>query len=78
MIIRKDGVYLDRIARSVGIAHDRGEGQRWRWQTTRGYYVTADGRASIAGGDVNEDLVRDITPTAVQVAGMDSTMGALA
>jgi hypothetical protein len=77
MIIRKNGLYLDRIAHEVGITHDRGEGQTWRWLTTRGYYVTTDGRASIAGGDVREDLVKDITPSAAQVAGMDSMMGAL-
>ena len=61
MKISLSGIYLDRIARRVGIVQDRGERQRWRWLTTRGYYLTNEGRASIAGGDVAEDLVADIT-----------------
>lgn len=77
MIIRKDGLYLSRNGHTVGITHDRGERQRWRWLTTKGYYVTSEGRASIAGGEVAQDLVCDITPSAAQVAGMDSTMGSL-
>lgn len=58
--IRKNGAYLSRNGHRVGIVHDRGEGQRWRWQTTKGYMVTADGRASIAGGEVSQDLVKEI------------------
>lgn len=58
--IRKNGAYLSRNGRRVGIVHDRGEGQRWRFQTTRGYLVTAEGRASIAGGEVSQDLVKEV------------------
>jgi hypothetical protein len=77
MIIQKNGLYLDRVGHTVGIVADRGPQQKWRWLTTRRYYVTVTGRASIAGGDVREDLVADVTPSAASVAGMDSTMGAL-
>lgn len=42
--IRNNGLYLNRSGRQVGITHDRGDGQTWRWLTTRGHYVTADGR----------------------------------
>lgn len=79
MIIHLNSLYLDRLARTVSIVQDRGEAQRWRWLTTRGYYVQADGRATARpGGESNADLVRDITPTPGAVAGMDSTMQALA
>lgn len=77
MIIQRNGAYLDRVGHTVGIVADRGPQQKWRWLTTRGYYVTVDGRASIAGGEVREDLVKDITPSVAQVAGMDSMLGAL-
>lgn len=77
MIVELKRIYLSRNGHRVGIVRDRGERQRWRWLTTRGYYVTSDGHASIAGGEVSEDLVSDITPTVAQVAGMDSMMGAL-
>lgn len=58
--IRKNGAYLSRNGHRVGIVHDRGERQRWRFQTTKGYYVTEDGRASIAGGEVSQDLVKEV------------------
>jgi hypothetical protein len=77
MDIALNGLYLDRIGRQVGIAADRGVGQPWRWLTTRGYYVTAQGRASLAGGDVREDLVADIAPTAEAVRNADSMFGCL-
>lgn len=77
MIIQLNGLYLDRVGHKVGIVRDRGEREVWRWVTTLGHYVTADGRATLAGGDCRTDLVSDITPSAAQVAGMDSMMGAL-
>lgn len=77
MKIHKNGLYVDRIAREVGILQDRGEGQVWRWLTTRGYYVTTDGRATPHKGEVNEDLVLDITPSAEHMDGADSMFGVL-
>lgn len=77
MIIQLNGLYLDRVGHKVGIVRDRGPQQKWRWVTTLGHYVMADGRATLAGGESSQDLVVDITPSAAQVAGMDSTMGAL-
>lgn len=78
MIIKPDGLYLSRTGRTVGIAAPAHmpETSRWRWLTTRGYYVLADGRAAVVG-ESSDDLVADITPSAPQVAGVDSTMGAL-
>jgi hypothetical protein len=75
MKIELNGLYLSRHGREIGIVADRGERQIWRWLTSRGYYVTKDGRASIAGGEVSEDLVLDLTPTAGEVAGADSMFG---
>lgn len=60
ILVRKNGAYLTRNGHRVGIVHDRGEGQRWRYQTTRGYLVTEHGRASIAGGEVSQDLVKEV------------------
>lgn len=60
MKIHPAGLYLDRIGRRVGIVRDRGAGQHWRWITTRGYYVSEAGRATLCG-EVREDLVADIT-----------------
>ncbi|RZJ24774.1 MAG: hypothetical protein EOO54_08380 [Haliea sp.] len=62
MIIRPDGLYLDRSGHRVGIARDRGHDQVWRWATTgpRPYYVQANGKASM-GGPVDRDLVKDIS-----------------
>lgn len=77
MIIRKQGLYLSRNGREIGIVQDRGEGQVWRWLTTRGYYVTVDGRASIAGGQVSEDLVRDISMSDDHVHAADSMFGVI-
>lgn len=73
--VRLGGLYLTRNAREVGIVQDRGEGQRWRWLTSRGYYVTCDGRASIAGGETSQDLVRDISMPAEHVTAADSMFG---
>jgi len=61
MQIELKGLYLDRVGRRVGITRDRGTDQRLRWVTTRGHYVTSEGRASLAGGDTAVDLVADIT-----------------
>ena len=77
MIIQLNGLYLDRVGHKVGIVRDRGAREVWRWVTTLDYYVMVDGRATLAGGESSQDLVVDITPSASQVAGMDSTMGAL-
>lgn len=60
--VHLSGAYLDRSAHTVGIVRDRGEGQVWRWVTTRGYYVRTDGRASLSG-PVRQDLVRECLPT---------------
>lgn len=78
MKIELGRLYLNRTAREVGIIGPArmGESSPWRWLTTRGYYVQDDGRAAHVG-QCSDDLVRDITPSAAQVAGMDSTMGAL-
>lgn len=54
------GLYLSRNGRTVGILQDRGAGQTWRYLTTRGYYVLADGRAALVGESVC-DLVLDVT-----------------
>lgn len=78
MQIQLNGAYLDRIARPVGIVQDYGSDKRMRYLTTRGYYVTAEGRASLAGGEVREDLVSDITPTAEATRNADSMFGCLA
>lgn len=59
--IKLNGVYLSRTARRVGIMRDRGADKFWRWVTTQGYYVTADGRAS-PHGETSLDLVRDVSP----------------
>lgn len=65
MLIRLNGVYLTRTAKRVGIMRDRGSGKVWRWVTTLGYYVTADGRAALHG-DTSLDLVRDVSPEVEQ------------
>ena len=70
------GLYLSRHGRQVGIVQDRGAAQTWRWLTTGGYYVTADGRAALVG-ESSKDLTVDITPTDAQVAGADSMFGVL-
>lgn len=76
--VKLNGLYLDRIARQVGITHDRGEGLVWRWLTTRGYYVKADGSSTMnPGGQANEDLVKDVTPTDDHVHAADSMFGCL-
>lgn len=75
--IVKHGLYLNRTGHRVGIVQDRGPGTPWRWLTTRGHYVLADGRAALVG-ESREDLVVDITPTDEQVAGADSLFGNLA
>jgi len=76
--IAPNGLYLSRTGRQVGIVGPANmpAASPWRWLTTRGYYVLADGRAALKGECV-EDLVRDVTPTAAQVAGADSMMGSL-
>lgn len=57
MIVEPSGLYLTRTARRVGITGPApGCAQRFRWVTTAGYYVTADGRASLAGGVTSLDL----------------------
>lgn len=76
MIIERGGLYLNRSGKRVGITRDRGPGEVWRWVTTLGYYVMANGRAAYVGNS-DKDLTVDITPSAAQVAGMDSTMGVL-
>ena len=68
------GLYLSRHGRQVGIVQDRGASQTWRWLTTGGYYVLADGRAALVG-ESSRDLTVDITPTDAQVAGADSMFG---
>jgi hypothetical protein len=72
------GLYLSRNGRQVGIVGPAGmpASSDWRWLTTRGYYVMADGRAA-AVGECVEDLVRDVTPSDSQVAGRDSIAGTL-
>ena len=76
--IVKHGLYLDGLARQVGIVQDRGERQVWRYLTTRGYYVTSDGRATMnRGGESNEDLVKDVTPSIEEVRAADSMFGCL-
>lgn len=78
LTIVKHGLYLDRIAREVGIVQDRGERQTWRYLTTRGYYVMSNGMATMnRGGESNEDLVKDVTPTIDQVHAADSMFGCL-
>ena len=52
-------VYLDRSGHRVGIRHDRGHGQAWRWLTTKGYYVREDGKAAWVGTS-SKDLVVEI------------------
>lgn len=78
IVIRKHGLYLDRLAREVGIVQDRGEGQVWRYLTTRGYYVMTNGMATAnRGGESKEDLVKDISPSADHVHAADSMFGCL-
>ena len=60
----------------IHLTQDRGEGLTWRYLTTRGHYVMADGRAAFVGESV-EDLIKDITLSSAQVAGADSTMAGL-
>lgn len=69
------GLYLTRNGREVGILGPANmpPSSRWKWLTTRGYYVTADGRAAVTG-EASEDLVRDLTPNASQIAGVDSML----
>lgn len=78
MHIVSHGLYLDRLGRQVGIVGSARmpASSEWKWLTTRGYYVMADGRAGKAG-PTDADLVRDVTPSDSAVAGMDSTMAAL-
>lgn len=78
MHVVSHGLYLDRLGRQVGIVGSARmpASSEWKWLTTRGYYVMADGRAGKAGA-TDEDLVRDITPSDSAVAGMDSTMAPL-
>lgn len=76
MLIVKHGLYLSRNGRTVGIVQDRGPGQTWRWLTTQGYYVTADGRAALVG-ESSKDLTVDVTPTDEQVRWADSTASPL-
>lgn len=59
MTVSPTSRYLTRNARTVTIARDRGEGQRWRWVTSMGYYVTADGRAALRGTSAL-DLVKEL------------------
>lgn len=73
-LITKNGLYLTRNAREVGIVRDRGVGEVWRWVTTAGYYVREDGRACI-GGESSLDLVREITPCQAQTDAVDSIIG---
>ena len=61
LVIRLDGLYLDRTGRTVGIVQDRGAGLVWRWLTTRGYYVRCDGMATMnRGGESRHDLVKEV------------------
>lgn len=76
MEIKLNGLYLTRTAREVGIVRDRGEGLTWRFVTTLGYYVRADGRASI-GGESTQDLVRDISLTDAMVYDQDEMFGVI-
>lgn len=77
--ITQHGVYLNRTGRRVGIVGPSRmpPSSDWKWLTTRGHYVLADGRAAVVGESI-EDLVVDITPTDDQVAGADSMYGVLA
>ena len=59
MIIRLNGLYFSRTALRVGIVRDRGADKYWRWVTTRGYYVTAEGHASRLG-ETSQDLVAEV------------------
>lgn len=77
MKIKLNGLYLSRNGYEIGITHDRGERQRFRYLTTKGYMVTEDGRASIAGGEVSQDLVKDIAPPECVMQGADSMFGCL-
>lgn len=76
MQVQINGLYLTRTARQVGIVRDRGAGERWRWVTTLGYYVTCDGRAAY-GSETSQDLVRDVTPNQCQIDAVDSIIGSL-
>lgn len=61
MTIDPTKVYLDRTARRIGILakSHMPESSRWRWLTTRGYYVQADGRAAHRG-ESSRDLVQQV------------------
>lgn len=59
MTITPTARYLTRNGRTVTIKSDRGAGQRWRWVTSMGYYVTADGRAALRGTSVL-DLMKEV------------------
>ena len=61
MTIEPTKAYLDRTGRRIGIlAKSRmPESSRWRWLTTRGYYVQADGRAAHRG-ESRHDLVQQL------------------
>lgn len=79
MIIQSNGLYLNRTGRQIGIVGSAKmpAASPWKWLTTRGYYVTAEGCACPNGGESVNDLVRDVSPSAAAVAGMDSTMQVL-
>lgn len=63
MIVEQSGAYLTRTGRRVGIRGVApGRARRFRWVTTAGYYVTADGRASLAGGATSLDLCARVDP----------------
>lgn len=76
--IVRHGLYLNRTGRQVGIVGPArmAAASPWKWLTTRGHYVTENGRAALSGESV-EDLVRDVTPTDAEVAGADSMLGGL-
>ena len=78
MIIKAQGLYLNRAGYQVGIISPApmGDASPWKWLTTRGSYVQADGRAAHVG-ESREDLVKDVTPSDAAVAGADSMMGSL-
>lgn len=78
MLIVRHGLYLNRSGHQVGITGPArlGPASPWRWLTTRGHYVLADGRAAFTGQS-DEDLVVDVTPSADEIAGADSMLGGL-
>lgn len=61
MLIHPTSRYLTRHGQSVTIERDRGAGQVWRWVTSKGYYVTADGRAALRGQS-RWDLMQEVLP----------------